>query len=204
MPTDAEKTRDWTTTATYIVIAAVIGYLVYTIVGAISNITKQVGNAASSVATTASSVVQSGASAIDDFFSMLGFNQFDPTTIPGYATGNWQKLMAQPNNPFTAAYQPSSNSVINPGPTVVTNSYATPIYNSLYHWYTPVDVNTLLGTFNAIPSRDLFNLTWSYLNNGVTGTNFDMVNDPNYGISTLSQAFQDALATIILNKPISA
>ena len=197
MASEGDKTRDTITTVTYVVIIGVVGYLVYQVIGALSTIAKQGGAAVTSATGAASNTVQGASDIWNGFLGMLGFSQTDPTTIPGYQVGNWQKLMADPKNPFSPAYVPAASSVINPGPTSVQNNYATPLYN-VFDTMFNINTDQALNLFQQMPSRDIVNLAWNYIKI-LQGMDIAADEIVKYG----DPAFQDAVATVILNKPIS-
>lgn len=192
----AESARDWAQAAIYLVIAGVAGYLIYTVVGAVQTIAKQTAAAVTSVTGAASNTVVGGATLWDNVLSFFGYNTIDTSTIPGYAVGNWNKMMnSGSDNPLSSAYVPQDSSVTNPGPTAVQNNYVTPL-DAAFGTFATNAVANIVGIFQQIPTQDLVNLTYSYekLLNG---------RDLALSIQNTGGTLPDIIASIIMQKPIS-
>ena len=197
MATDAEKSRDWITTAGYILGFGIVAFIVFEVVGSFDTILKQAGAAATSATGAASNTVQSGAGIWNDFLGMLGFSSTDPTQIPGYKVGNWQILLSRgAGNPMSPGYTPADSSVITPGPTALTANYITPLDNEFSSWFN-INTDKVLTLFQEMPSQDIVNLVWKYENEF---NDTDMAAE----IAQLgNDQFKDAIATVIMSKPIS-
>lgn len=196
-------------------------YAIYWIVekvagaGGLGDLFKGAGDVASAAGKTASSaseVVSAATGTAGNIISgMFGSVHYDldTTKIPGYAPGNWNKMMnSGVNNPFSNSYVPNAYSHVNPGPTAV-QKMAQDLRDALTQPFIPFlgdHVTPMLNAFMAIPNQDNANLVYLAFPNTTGGLlkrppDSDLAN---FGFMTnLDDELRDVIASIILSKPIN-
>lgn len=199
MAATAEKATDW-----MIFGAKALGliagiYAIYWIVdqvastGGLKDLFKGVGDTASAAGTT-----------LDLGLGALGFdfNNSD-RTFPGYAAGNWNKLMSSAKNPFTASYKPvNPDAVTNPGPTAV-KRWSDALYNEMGQHAKYIvpginpDFNKIITVYEQIPDLDNVNLVYKQSKDD---NDFDLALDINGAMISFTDTFKDIIAGIILQK----
>jgi hypothetical protein len=207
----ADAAIEWLKFSAYVVGGIATVYAVWKIYdalaasGGLGSIFKGAGDVAKAAGTAVSDASDITTATTEQAAAFLGFDfsTTDPSTFPGYAVGNWNKMMGSAANPLSPSYKQSTpTSIVNPGPTQVKN-WSDTLYNEMGQsakYLIPgvnPDFNKILAIYEQMPDLDNVNLVYLQCKND---HGFDLAADINGMMISFSDIFKDIIASIILKK----